>query len=224
MCATRKPPAGAGQPGTPASVSWRSSSTPTSSTPTGSSTSRCPRFELEGLSLGVQGKAAAFRTLRRLADTDTRLHASNLDELIARAERQSSRPCPTGTVGCASTDRLWRRCSENPRRPGGEPDRGHAALHLGRARRPAQGGRRRRGPLHGRLRTRPGPTGDDRPRLVELQVRWPNVPIVFCETRPWPRNGPTATSRVCGQRIDLRGHGLSDPVGNVVRASPRRAE
>ncbi len=34
--------------------------------------------------------------------------------------------------------------------------------------------------------------------LAELQVRWPHVPIVFCETRPWPRNGPTATSRVCG--------------------------
>ncbi len=119
MCATRKPPASAGQPGTPASVSWRSSSTPTSSTPTGSSTSRCPR---------------------------------------------SSRPCPTGTVGCASTDRLWRRCNGNPRRPGGEPERGHAALRLGRARRPAQGGRRRRGPLLGCLHTRPGPTGDDRRR------------------------------------------------------------
>jgi len=46
-------------------------------------------IELEGLLLGVQGKAAGFRTLRRLADTDTRLHASNLDELIARAERQA---------------------------------------------------------------------------------------------------------------------------------------
>jgi len=46
-------------------------------------------IELEGLLLGVQGKAAAFRTLRRLADTDTRLHTSTLDELIARAERQA---------------------------------------------------------------------------------------------------------------------------------------
>jgi len=48
-------------------------------------------IELEGLLLGVQGKAAAFRALRRLADTDTdtRLHASTLDELIARAERQA---------------------------------------------------------------------------------------------------------------------------------------
>ncbi len=41
--------------------------------------------------------------------------------------------------------------------------------------------------------------------LAELQTRWPNVPIVFCETRPWPSNGPTATSRVCDQRTDLRG-------------------
>ncbi len=46
-------------------------------------------IEVEGLVLGVQGKAAAFRTLRRLADTDTRLQASTLDELIARAERQA---------------------------------------------------------------------------------------------------------------------------------------
>jgi len=51
-------------------------------------------------------------------------------------------------------------------------------------------------------RVRPAMIADG---LVELQVRWPNVPIVFCQTRPWPRNGPTATSRVCGQRIDLRG-------------------
>ncbi len=47
-------------------------------------------IELEGLLLGVQGKAAGFRTLRRLADTDTRLQAGNLDELIARAERQAN--------------------------------------------------------------------------------------------------------------------------------------
>ena len=45
-------------------------------------------IELEGLLLGVQGKAAGFRTLRRLADT--RLQAGTLDELIARAERQAN--------------------------------------------------------------------------------------------------------------------------------------
>jgi len=44
-------------------------------------------------------------------------------------------------------------------------------------------------------RVRPAMIADG---LAELQVRWPNVPIVFCQTRPWPRNGPTATSRVCG--------------------------
>ena len=49
-------------------------------------------IELEGLLLGVQGKAAGFRTLRRLADTDTRLQASNLDELIARAEQHKPTP------------------------------------------------------------------------------------------------------------------------------------
>jgi ERCC4 domain len=38
-----------------------------------------------------------------------------------------------------------------------------------------------------------------RPRVVadgiaELQVRYPTIPIVFCETASLPRNGPTATS------------------------------
>jgi hypothetical protein len=41
--------------------------------------------ELELLLLGVEGKAAGWRTLRTLADTDTRLDAGRLDELISRA-------------------------------------------------------------------------------------------------------------------------------------------
>ena len=45
--------------------------------------------ELELLRLGVEGKAAGWRTLRTQADTDTRLDAGRLDELIARARRQS---------------------------------------------------------------------------------------------------------------------------------------
>jgi hypothetical protein len=44
--------------------------------------------ELEILRLGVEGKAAGWRTLRARADTDTRLDAGRLDELIARASRQ----------------------------------------------------------------------------------------------------------------------------------------
>ena len=39
--------------------------------------------------LGVEGKAAGWRTLRTLADTDKRLDPARLDELIARAARQS---------------------------------------------------------------------------------------------------------------------------------------
>ena len=39
-------------------------------------------------------------------------------------------------------------------------------------------------------RVRPAMIADG---LAELQVRWPHVPIVCCQTRPWPRNGPTAT-------------------------------
>jgi hypothetical protein len=45
--------------------------------------------ELELLRLGVEGKAAGWRTLRALADTDTRLDRARLDELISRASRQA---------------------------------------------------------------------------------------------------------------------------------------
>ena len=53
---------------------------------------RSPLSELEEteiLRLGVAGKAAGWRTLRMLADRDSRLDASRLDELLARADRQS---------------------------------------------------------------------------------------------------------------------------------------
>jgi hypothetical protein len=45
-------------------------------------------IELEGLRLGVEGKAAGWRTLRRLADRDSRLRAERLDGLLARAQQQ----------------------------------------------------------------------------------------------------------------------------------------
>ena len=45
--------------------------------------------ELEMLRLGVEGKAAGWRTLRALADTDSRLNRDRLDELIARARQQA---------------------------------------------------------------------------------------------------------------------------------------
>jgi hypothetical protein len=41
------------------------------------------------LRLGVEGKAAGWRTLRVLAETDKRLGPGRLDELIARARRQA---------------------------------------------------------------------------------------------------------------------------------------
>lgn len=46
--------------------------------------------ELEMMRLGVTGKAAGWRTLRLLADTDPRLDRARLDELIARADGQLS--------------------------------------------------------------------------------------------------------------------------------------
>jgi hypothetical protein len=45
--------------------------------------------ELEILRLGVEGKAAGWRTLRTLADSDARLDPARLDELISRARRQA---------------------------------------------------------------------------------------------------------------------------------------
>jgi hypothetical protein len=47
--------------------------------------------ELEGLLMGVTGKAALWRTLRALAETDDRLDAAELDRLVAAAEDQLSR-------------------------------------------------------------------------------------------------------------------------------------
>ncbi|HEY3956421.1 MAG TPA: hypothetical protein VGM53_23885 [Streptosporangiaceae bacterium] len=46
--------------------------------------------ETEFLHLGVAGKAAGWRTLRVLANRDSRLDAGRLDALIARADHQAS--------------------------------------------------------------------------------------------------------------------------------------
>jgi hypothetical protein len=45
--------------------------------------------ETEMLRLGVEGKAAGWRTLRVVAQRDPRLDAGQLDQLLARATRQS---------------------------------------------------------------------------------------------------------------------------------------
>ena len=45
--------------------------------------------EVEILRLGVEGKAAGWRTLRTLAERDGRLDAGRLDELISRAAHQA---------------------------------------------------------------------------------------------------------------------------------------
>ena len=55
--------------------------------------------ELEMLRLGVEGKAAGWRTLRTLADTDTRLDPGRLDELISRARRQADVSRTSGRRG-----------------------------------------------------------------------------------------------------------------------------
>lgn len=45
--------------------------------------------ELEMLRLGVEGKAAGWRTLRNLADREKKLDHGRLDELLSRAHRQA---------------------------------------------------------------------------------------------------------------------------------------
>ena len=45
--------------------------------------------ELEMLRLGVEGKAAGWRTLRALADADSRLDRDRLEELMTRARQQA---------------------------------------------------------------------------------------------------------------------------------------
>ncbi|MFF4553963.1 hypothetical protein [Streptomyces sp. NPDC001422] len=45
-------------------------------------------LELEALLVGVERKAACWRVLRVLAETDGRLHAEHLDTLLERAEQQ----------------------------------------------------------------------------------------------------------------------------------------
>ena len=46
-------------------------------------------LEIEALALGVRGKAAAWQALRIVADHDSRLSQTQLDELIVRADRQA---------------------------------------------------------------------------------------------------------------------------------------
>ncbi|CAM5304262.1 hypothetical protein SAVIM338S_00493 [Streptomyces avidinii] len=45
--------------------------------------------ELETMLLGVTGKAACWRALRELADTEPRLDASDIDRLLARSDAQA---------------------------------------------------------------------------------------------------------------------------------------
>jgi hypothetical protein len=65
------------------------------------------------LRLGVEGKAAGWRTLRVLAETDKRLDPGRLDELIARSRRQADlleelRVRAAGQViGAAATASRW---------------------------------------------------------------------------------------------------------------------
>lgn len=83
--------------------------------PNGHLLSRSPLsdvLEAEAMLLGVQGKAACWRTLRALAETDERLATGQLDTLIERADRQievleelrasavlrTLRPHPSGTT------------------------------------------------------------------------------------------------------------------------------
>jgi len=49
---------------------------------------RSPVLELEGLRLGIEGKASLWRVLRALAAVDERLEVAGLDRLLDRAAQQ----------------------------------------------------------------------------------------------------------------------------------------
>jgi hypothetical protein len=70
--------------------------------------------ELEMLRLGVEGKAAGWRTLRTLADTDPRLDPARLDELISRARRQAD---VLEDLRVAAASQVVRACPSQPRYP-----------------------------------------------------------------------------------------------------------
>ena len=81
-------------------------------------------------------------------------------------------------------------------------------------------------------RVRPAVIADG---LAELQVRWPSVPIVFCETRPlaeewtyrflaaahtWVDEESAALQRISGVRIDIAVPPTDGPSTADVRAAP----
>ncbi len=78
--------------------------------------------ELELLRLGVEGKAAAWRTLRARAELDTRLDKEQLNELLSRAGRQSE---ALEELRVTAASRAFTGASELPDPPGrpGEPAR-----------------------------------------------------------------------------------------------------
>jgi len=47
-------------------------------------------LELESMLMGIEGKAALWRTLKELAKTEPRLDGIDLDELVSRAGRQQT--------------------------------------------------------------------------------------------------------------------------------------
>jgi hypothetical protein len=72
--------------------------------------------ELELLRLGVEGKAAGWRTLRTQADADARLDAGHLDELISRARSQADQLEEFRLR--AATRAIGHPLPRSPRRPG----------------------------------------------------------------------------------------------------------
>jgi hypothetical protein len=76
--------------------------------------------ELEILRLDVEGKAAAWRTLRARAERDTRLDKEQLNELLSRAARQSE---ALEELRATAASRGFTRASDLPgsTRQGGRP-------------------------------------------------------------------------------------------------------
>jgi hypothetical protein len=82
--------------------------------------------EVETLRLGVEGKAAGWRTLRTMADSDRRLDPGRLDELVARARSHADQLEELRVRSAAELVRLEQRA--------GTPGLSATVYHAGAAR------------------------------------------------------------------------------------------
>jgi hypothetical protein len=127
--------------------------------------------------------------------------------------------CPsarrTSRRGLRAADRLGG--AQVPGRPGGRSDRPEAPLRASRAVPRRGGGRGPLFPMFKLARVRSALVADG---LAELQVRWPSVPTVFCETRPLGKKW-TCRFLACRPRMGRR-RGRLDRAAHTLGRGSRR--